>query len=62
LGGGPIYDVVEIVQFYQPNVQCMRSAGHLSNDGCHRSNACIFKMVSSSAIINSKITNENNTK
>jgi len=24
--GGPMYDVVEIVQFYQPNAQCMRSA------------------------------------
>jgi len=25
-GGGPMYDGVEIVQFYQPNVQCMHSA------------------------------------
>jgi len=23
--GGPMYDVVEIVQFYQPNAQCMRT-------------------------------------
>jgi len=28
-GGGIMYDVVEIVQFYQPNEQCMRSAYRL---------------------------------
>jgi len=26
LGEGPMYDVVEIVQLYQPNAQCMHSA------------------------------------